>query len=263
MIARALVDTLPLWAIFLTSVAVTFTSMEIGYLRGKRKRRKSSADTTIRAGPVAAATFSLLAFMLAITFGGVNSRLQEMKHVTLDEANAIGTTFLRADLLSAAGRIEVRELLQDYVDLRVEAARQNEAKKIAQAADELKKLQSILWSRTIANLDQQKPPTSIIQPLNKLIELNAKWVTFNTHYRLPGLIWAVLCGLAILAMAMGGYDAGTSDCRRVIAITLTAALAYSVVLMLLVAMDRPSQGGPSAAMINLQEDIRGSMRSES
>jgi hypothetical protein len=55
-----------------------------------------SCDTT---GPLAAASLSLLAFMLAMVFGAAESRLSELKYVALDEANAIGTAFLRADLL--------------------------------------------------------------------------------------------------------------------------------------------------------------------
>ena len=85
------------------------------------------------------------------------------------------------------------------------------------------------------------------------------------HYRLPAIIWVVLLGLAILAMAMGGYTTGLSGSRRLIAITLAAALAFSVVLVLVVALDRPHHRLSSvtqAAMLDLQESIRRSMQSQ-
>jgi hypothetical protein len=92
--------------------------------------------------------------------------------------------------------------------------------------------------------------------LNKLIEVHTKWVTLSINYRLPGTIWLVLYGLAIVAMTMGGYDTGASDSRRVIAVTMAGALVFSVVLALLVSLNRPSPSVTQAAMINLQEDIR-------
>jgi hypothetical protein len=62
-------------------------------------------------------------------------------------------------------------------------------------------------------------------------------------------------------MTMGGYDTGASESRRVIAVTMAGTLIFSVVLVLLVALDRPSPSATHAAMINLQEDIR-SMQSQ-
>jgi hypothetical protein len=163
-------------------------SMDLGFYGGKRRRRKLSAGQTIRSGPVAAASFSLLAFMLAITFGVVESRLKEMKHVVLEEANAISTAFLRADLLSTADRVDVRELLQDYVDLRVEVAQLDEEEKFALAEDKLEELQSSLWSNAVAIADQMPTSRLFVQSLNTLIEVHTKWVTMSIHYRLPGTI---------------------------------------------------------------------------
>ena len=230
MTVTGLLDSLPLWGIFLITLSIAFLSMDIGFYGGKRRRRNLSAGQTIRSGPIAAASFSLLAFMMAITFGVVDSRLKDMKHVVLEEANAIRTTFLRADLLSTLDGVEVRELLQDYVDLRVEAAQIDEEEKLALAEDQLEELQSSLWSKAITVADQQPTSRLFVQSSNTLIEAHTKWITLNVHYRLPGIIWLVLYGLAILAMAMGGYDTGASDSRRVIAVTMAGALAFSIML---------------------------------
>jgi hypothetical protein len=84
-------------------------------------------------------------------------------------------------------------------------------------------------------------------------------ITVGIHYRLPEIVWGVLFGLAIVAIAMGGYGSALSSRRRLIAIGLSAALAFSVVLLLLVAMDRPHQilaTASQAAMLDLQESIR-------
>ena len=68
----------------------------------------------IQTGPVVAASLGLLAFMLAFTFGAVTKRYDDRKQLVLDEANAIGTACLRADLLPEPDRDSVRRLLYDY-----------------------------------------------------------------------------------------------------------------------------------------------------
>lgn len=93
--------------------------------------------------------------------------------------------------------------------------------------------------------------------------MHEKRITIGIHYRLPGTVWMVLYGLAI--MAMGGYDNGVSNSRRVIGVSLSAAVAFSVVLMLVTALDQPHQHLSTtthAAMIDLQDDIRRSMQSQ-
>ena len=94
--------------------------------------------------------------------------------------------------------------------------------------------------------------------MNELIDVHEKRVTLAIRYRLPGIIWMVLYGLAVFAMAMGGYESGLSGSRRFIAITLSTALACAVVLLLVVTLDRPyqHQSTTQAAMFDLQESMR-------
>ena len=85
------------------------------------------------------------------------------------------------------------------------------------------------------------------------------------RYRLPELTWLVLYGLAILAMAMGGYAVGYSGSRRSISLALAMASAYSVVLMLVVGLDRTEKHLSTvtqSAMLDLQESIGRSIGSQ-
>ncbi len=116
-------DKLPLWGAFLTSLIIIFLSIRFGFQIGERKRARLIGDEKLHIGPIVSASLSLLAFMLAMVFSAVESRYVELKRVTLDEASAIGTAFIRADLLPEADRAEIRRLLYDYVTLRVEAVR--------------------------------------------------------------------------------------------------------------------------------------------
>jgi hypothetical protein len=260
-----ILDAVPLWGVFLLSLLVTFLSLEFGLLVGRRRQERLTGEGKVITGPVVAASFSLLAFMLAITYGAVDSRLRELKHVALDEVNAIGTTFLRADLLPEADRAEVRQLLQDYVDLRVEAVSGEREEEVAGAVAASEKLQGVLWSTAAAIAYRNPTPISalFVLSLNELIDAYGKRITVGFRYRLPGVVWVMLYGLAFLAMVMGGYEIGRSGSRRVEVVTLATALAFSVVFALLVAMERPGQYLSTATqevLIDLQEDIGRSMQ---
>ncbi|MFN2189419.1 MAG: hypothetical protein ACK2T3_11705 [Candidatus Promineifilaceae bacterium] len=113
-------DGFPLWAIFFASVAIILLSIEIGYRLGKRQRGRLVAKEKIQTGPVVAASLGLLAFILAFTFGSVTSRLADRQQLVLDEANVIGTVYLRADLLEPSDRNEIQRILYDYVNLRLD-----------------------------------------------------------------------------------------------------------------------------------------------
>ncbi len=218
-------------------------------------------------GSFVTVSLTLLAFMMAIIFGAVESRFDELKRVALDEANAIGTAFLRADLLPEADRVEIRQLLSDYVTLRIEASQGGQGQQLEQAIDRSEELHSDMWSRAVAIADQQPTPISalFVQSLNEVIDTHEERITVGIHYRVSGVTWMVLYGLLILAMAMGGYATGLSGSRRSIAIDVAVTVAFSVVLVLVVALDRPHQHlstATEAAMFDLQENIRRSMESQ-
>ena len=153
------------------------------------------------------------------------------------------------------------------VTLRIEASQGGPGQQLGQAIDRSEELHSEMWSRAVAIADQQPTPISalFVQSLNEVIDAHEERITVGIHYRLSGVTWMVLYGLLILAMAMGGYETGVSGRRRLIVIALWTALAFSVVLVLVVALDRPHQHlstATQAAMFDLQENIRLSIESQ-
>ena len=267
MMVTEFLDKLPIWGFLLASLVITFVALDSGFLLGKRSRERLTGEKKSHLGPVVAASLTLLAFMVAIVFGAVESRFNERKHIAVEEANAIGTAFLRADLLPRAYRADIRQLLYEYVTLRIEATQIGTGQQIEQAIDRSEVIQSEMWSRAVTLAGQQPTPISalFVQSLNELIDMHATRITLGIHYRMQGAIWIMLYGLAIITMIMGGYETGLSGNRRVIAISLLAAFALSVVLTLMVALDRPWQHLSTVtqeAMIDVQEDIRRSMQSQ-
>ena len=262
-----LLSHMPLWGVFLGSLIITFGSIGLGFQLGRRKRKKLPGDETIHTGPFAGATLSLLALMLAFVFGAVESRFDEVKHLAVDEANAIGTAFLRSDLLPEPDRTVIRGLLSDYVSLLVQVVGTDDNLQIEQGIQQSGELHTELWSRAVEVATQAPTPISalFVQSLNDVIDLQEARLTFSVRYRLSAMLWISLYGLAIIAMALGGFDSGCHSNRRFVAVDTATAVAFSVVLALVAALDRPHQYLPSAtqeAMVDVEDHIHQSMESE-
>ena len=233
-------DALPLWGLFLVILLVVLLSVECGYRLGKFRRSRSEQEKEAPVGTMVGATLGLLAFILAFTFGLAAARFDTRRQVLLDEANAIGTTYLRAGILPEQ-REEIRALLRDYVGTRLEAIRSGN---IAEGIRQSENIQHQVWAQAVAV--GEKNPNSIvvglfIQSLNEVIDLHAKRVQAGLRSRIPGPIWVGLFAVAALSLATMGYHAGLVGTRRSLAV-LAVAFTFSVVIELIADLDRPQEG---------------------
>jgi hypothetical protein len=207
-------------------------------------------------GAIVAAILGLLAFLLAFTFGMAASCFETRRGLVLDEANAIGSTYLRAALVPEPHRTEIRTLLRDYVDLRVGGVEPGlDVPTLARSEE----LQGRLWEQAV--IVAEKKPTPItglfIQSLNELIDLHAKRVTLGVRNRIPLTIWAALYFTAILAMVGVGYHEGLTSATRTLA-ALVLVVTFSGVLWLLADLDRPHEGlikVSQQAMIDIRKSM--------
>lgn len=249
-------DALPLWGLFIAILILVLLSVESGYRLGRYRRSRSEEEKEVPVGAMVGATLGLLAFILAFTFGLAAERFDARRQVLLDEANAIGTTYLRAAMLPDR-REEIRRLLRDYVDVRLEAVRSGS---IAAGIRQSEQLQTQLWERAAAMGETH--PTSIvvglfIQSLNEVIDLHAKRVTADVRNRIPVTIWVALFTIAILSLGAMGYHAGLSRTSRSLA-ELAVALSFSIIMGLIADLDRPHEGGLRVSQQALL-DLRKSM----
>ena len=115
-------EALPLWALYIITAAIVLLSAEAGWRLGNYRRQLPQHEKDAPVGAVVGATLGLLAFLLAFTFGMAASRYDTRKQLVLQEANAIGTTYLRAEMLPEPQRSEIRNLLREYAAQRVGAS---------------------------------------------------------------------------------------------------------------------------------------------
>lgn len=234
------IDAVPLWALFICILFVVMLSVEFGYRLGKYRRSRHEEEKEAPLGTMVGATLGLLAFVLAFTFGLAAARFDARRQVLLDEANAIGTTYLRAGMLPERGE-EIRRLLRDYVAARLEAVQSG---KLAEGIRRSENIQQQVWTEAEAVAEKNSDSIIVglfVQSLNQMIDLHASRMQAGLRSRIPGAIWVGLFAVAALSLATMGYHAGLSGTRRSLAI-VAVAVTFSVVIELIADLDRPQEG---------------------
>lgn len=234
------VDHLPLWVFFSTVLVVTFLSTEVGHRVGEWRLRKRGSEPQASLGTIVAAMLGLLAFMLGFTFNVALSRFDERRTAILDDANAIGTTYLRADFLDEPERGQAKHLLREYVQVRLKGI---VPEQLDEMAAKTQSLQTQLWS-IAAHLGKEKPnPISglFISSLNETIDMDAKRVNIGIYARVPESVWLVLFAVSALSMLGVGYYSGQTGSRSWAEILLLV-VTFSLVTLLVADLDRPHEG---------------------
>lgn len=256
-LTQPFIDSVPIWVIFLAILMVVLLSIETGFRLGAGKRKLANRKQEVPIGPIIGATLGLLAFMLAFSFGMAATRFDTRKALTLDEANAIKSAYLRAGLLSEPQRTDIRNLLCEYVNVRVEGVETRQIDYLFKRSEEL---QEQLWLKASA-LAETKPPPAFaglfIRSLNDVTDLHAKRLTAALRNRIPGAIWGTLFFVAIIAMGAAGYQMGLGGARRTIAV-FVIVLTFPVVMFVIIDLDHSRQGFLQISqqpMIELQEYI--------
>ena len=246
-----LLDPLPLWTLFPITVMVALVSIELGFKAARYRRARTVDEPEAPSAGMVGATLGLLAFMLAFTFGLAGSRFEARRQLVLTEANAISTAYLRASLLPEPMSTDIRALLREYVDVRLQGMQPDKLKASIERSEQLHKS---LWSQaTMATEKEKSAITSLfIQSLNQVIDLHSQRITAGLRSRVPAAIWIGLYLLLIFAMASVGYQEGMSSKRRSIA-AITLVLGFSVVLVLIADLDRPGQGFLSVSQESMSD----------
>jgi len=255
--AKTFLDAFPLPVLFVAIALLVLISIEVGYRVGRARRSRPGHEAEAPVGAMVGSTLGLLAFLLAFTFGMAASRFDARRLAVLDEANSIGTTYLRAGMLPAF-RAEIRTLLRDYVDARLEAVRSGN---IAEGIRRSEELQGRIWEHAVTLAEQN--PTSIVvglfvQSLNETIDLHTKRVTAGLRSRIPSIIWMGLGMVTVIALTAMGYHGGLTGTARSLA-TLAVAFTFSVVIALIADLDRPREGAlkvSQQAIVDLRQSMQ-------
>lgn len=236
-----LLNLVPLWALFLLTMALCVAEVEVGAALARfvlRRRGEKEPDAPL--GSLVGAMLGLLAFMLAFTFGLAANRFDSRRQLVLEEANSLGTTYLRAGLMPQPQQAEIRRLLREYVEVRI-GGPANDLPEVLRKSDAL---HDALWAQTksLVPVDMDSELRSLfVASLNETIDLHQSRVTVGIQYRVPGIVWLAMYLLASLTMLAVGYQTGMAGARRLRGMPIVAA-AFALVLALIADIDRPGEG---------------------
>lgn len=252
--SEAFFDTLSVFSIFIGTVLFIFVSFEVGYQVAKYIRSKDEKKTDTTQGPMVGGVLAMLAFVLAFTFSMTASRFDERKQNILLEVNEINTAYLRADLLAEPHKSEMKQLLREYVAVRLNAVEDKQIEIVISKSLEIHKR---LWSLVTGAVKQNSTSLNplLVQSVNNIINLHENRVNAAIRNRIPDSIWLTLILITAFSMVTIGSQTGLIKTRRLIQV-IPAVFAFSALITLIVDLDRPAQLGQiqinHEAMIDLQ-----------
>lgn len=247
----------PVLLIFAIFAVVSFLAYEVGFQVGHWYQARTPGVQEGPTGVLVGSILALLAFLLAITMGMASDRFDTRRGLVLEEANAIQTTYLRAGYLPEPTSSEIRNLLREYVPLRISPP--DEATLLANA-QQSEALLLQMWSITEAEAkvtQQGDLMAAFVESLNETINLHEDRVASTVYARVPAsILWLLFVG-SVLTLAIVGYSAGLTR-RRDLLSAVVLIVALGAVLALVIDLDQPRQGFVQVSqqpIIDLQEQI--------
>lgn len=207
-------------------------------------------------GTVLGATLTLLGLLIGFTFSMAVTRYDQRKNYEEEEANAIGTEYVRADLLPAEAGARVRELLKKYVEQRLLFYTTRNKTQLAKINADTAELQDQLWSAVKPAAVGRDTPLVALATAGMNDVLNSQGYTQAAWWnRIPVAAWILMMVIAICCNVLIGYGAHRTD-RRIL---LIVPVIVSIAFFLIADIDSPRGGVIRVAPQNLLS-LRGSLR---
>ena len=223
--------------------------MELGYRIGRRQSIAASEAVRSQANTVLAAMLGLLALLLGFTYSLALQRYEERSQAVVTEANAIGTTYLRAQLLPAAMRSDIQAKLRQYVDIRVREGRLS----LDDAVQ--------VWELAMQAVTKDDRPATtglFIQALNDMIDsADRHRAALDRH--VPESVLFLVFLTFVMTTAILGYASGVAA-HRVTIPGIALVVLIALVVYLIIDLDRPRRGliqVNQESLVNLQRGMAG------
>jgi hypothetical protein len=223
--------------------ALSFVLLWLAALLGAvlRRKRNLEADEREDFNLVIAATLTLLGLIIGFTFSMAVSRYDLRKNYEEAEANAIGTEYVRADLLPDVDAARVRLLLREYLDERVRFYRTRDHQELVQINAATSRLQTDLWNAVKSPSEANPTPVValVVSGMNDV--LNSQGYTQAAWWnRIPFAAWGLMVAIAICCNVLIGYGALHAEAKSIRLIVLPLVVAIS--FLLIADIDSPRSG---------------------
>jgi hypothetical protein len=226
--------------LFAVSFVVLWLATQIG-AEVLRRWRDLENDVREDFNVILAATLTLLGLIIGFSFSMATSRYDQRKTLEEAEANAIGTEYVRADLLPAADGAKVRALLKNYVDQRILFYTTRDEQQLRQIDARTAQLQTELWSAVVSPAASQPGPIVALAVAGMNDVLNSQGYTQAAWWnRIPVAAWGLMGAIAIFANLLLGYGARNPKAQR--GLHMVLPLMVSISFFLIADIDSPRRG---------------------
>lgn len=238
-------------------MALQFFAREGGHWLGRR-RAGDKRNEVEGVGIIVGGMLGLLAFVLALTLSFANTRFQERREGTLQEANAIGTAWLRASAIDHPRAAEVARLLEAYAPVRREfISAPLDQPLIDGITARSNALQNEMWGHVAALVREQANPVtaSLMAAVNDVLDrATDERLAFSTG--MPASLFWLLIGMTVASMAALGYQLGLRG-LQVRALSFVLIVMWTVVMTTILDLGAPRLGSIRASTSPLDWTIQG------
>jgi hypothetical protein len=251
-----LLDNLPIWGVYIATVVLVLIVAEIGFRIGLwfQQRSKDSGKAPLSSA-VVGSMLGLMAFLLAFCIGIVINQHNGRKEMVVTEANAVGTAYLRAGFLAESDRDSSRDLLREYVEVRLAAA--VNPSELESALMRSEEIHNQLWAIVEQNVAQGKESDIMalfVESINEVIDVHSLRLA-AVNLRLPRQFGRMLYAATLLSFLLVGVASSANGKRDFMAILLFA-LIYVTVFVIIVDLDRPQEGFLTVSQSALSDLLR-------
>jgi len=221
-------------------IAGVVVAHELGFWLGSLLR---SADEPFdrQVALVRTSTAAVVAFLIGFAFSGASSRFIERVDIIVKEANALGTAYLRADIIAEPQRGELKAALREYTADRVQLLSREKRDQIEPLLAKVSGLHERMWrSATKGTQDNAPLMAVVLPPINEVIDLHSTHLAMARRH-LPLPLMAALLGTAAIGVAMLGFGNGRVG-RRFSLLDSVYGFVLAVALWMTIDLDYPGIG---------------------
>jgi hypothetical protein len=225
--------------LFLVSIVVLWVAAHGGAML--RSWRPLNADERDDFSIVQAACLTLLGLVIGFTFSMAISRYDQRKDYEEAEANAIGTEYIRAELLPATNAAVVRGQLRDYLGIRILFYRSRSEDELQRINVDTARLQGEMWSAVLMPALAQPSPLIVLAVAGMNDVLNAQGNTQAAWWnRIPTSAWALMIAIAVCCNVLVGYGVRSARANAGVLFVLPGIISIS--FLLIADVDSPRNG---------------------
>lgn len=203
--------------------------------------RTKDTETSEDLGIIQTATLTLLALIIGFTFSMAIDRHDNREVLEEGEANAIGTEYLRADLLPENASAKTKELLRQYLDQRILFYSKQSKEKVHDIRQRTDALQDELWNTVLPIARAQPGPTIalVVSGMNDVLNSQG-YVQAAWWNRIPYPAWALMAAIALCANVLVGF--GARNFKKNIGLFMIFPFVTSISFFLIADIDSPRGG---------------------